>query len=74
MIKMPKKGEYVKCKIMEDKIEDKIKDNGKQNPDESYRNKYQQYIACSYGHKSVYVENKFSNPFKSHLGEVAVYS
>ena len=37
-------------------------DNGKQNPKESYTNKYQK----------VYVDDKFSKSFKSHLGEDAV--
>ena len=40
-------------------------DNGKQNPDESYTNKYQKYVACSYGYKLVCVDDKFSKPFKS---------
>ena len=26
-------------------------DNRKQNPEESYRNKYQEHVACSYGYK-----------------------
>ena len=30
-------------------------------------------MACSYGYKLVCVDNKFSNPFKSYLGEDAVY-
>ena len=47
-------------------------DNGKQNPNESYINKYQKYIACSYGYKLVCVFDKCSKPFKSHLGEVTV--
>ena len=32
------------------------------------------YIACSYGYKLVCVDDKFSNPFKSYLGEDAVYN
>ena len=48
--------------------------NGKQNSNESYTNKYQKHIACSYGYKSVCVDDKFSRPFKSHLGEDAVYN
>ena len=35
-------------------------DNGKQNPEESYTNKYQKHIACSYGCKLVRVDDKFS--------------
>ena len=45
-------------------------DNGKQNPNESYTNKYQKHVACSYGYKLVRVDDKFSNPFKSYLGKV----
>ena len=47
--------------------------NGKQNPDESYTNKYQKHVACSYDYKLVCVGNKFSKPFKLYLGEDAVY-
>ena len=32
------------------------------------------YAACSYGNKLVCVNDKFSNPFKSYLGEDAVYN
>ena len=49
-------------------------DNKKQNPNESYRNKYQKHIACSYDYKLVCVGNKFSKPFKTHLGKDAVYN
>ena len=38
-------------------------DNGKQNSEDSYMNKYQNHVACSYGYKLVRVDNKFSNPF-----------
>ena len=31
--------------------------NGKQNPEESYTNKYQKHIACSYGYKLVYIND-----------------
>ena len=48
--------------------------NGKQNPKVSYTNKYQKYIACSYGYKLIYVDDKFSKPFKSYLSTDAVYS
>ena len=41
-------------------------DNGKQNLNESYTNKYQKYVACSYGYKLVCVDDKFSKPFKSY--------
>ena len=32
------------------------------------------YAACSYGNELVCVNDKFSNPFKSYLGEDAVYN
>ena len=63
MIKMPKKGEYVRFKNYENKIKSPFmiyadfesilvrEDNGKENPDESYANKYQKHIASSYGYK-----------------------
>ena len=37
--------------------------NGKQNPKESYTNKQQKQIACSYDYKLAYVDDKFSKPF-----------
>ena len=49
-------------------------DNGKQNPNESSTNKYQKYDACSYGYNLVCVDDKFSKPFKSYLGEDVVYN
>ena len=75
-IKMPKKSEYVKLKNYKRKIKlpfmiyadfESIlvpEDNGKQNPNQSYANKYQKHVACSYGYKLVYVDDKF----KSYLG------
>ena len=55
------------------------------NPDESYTNKYQKHVVCSYGYKLCYkvwlcydykvcVDDKFSKPFKSYLGVDAVYN
>ena len=38
-----------------------LADNGKQNPNESYTNKHQD-VACSYGYKVVYLDDKFSKP------------
>ena len=40
-------------------------DNGKQKPDESYANKYQKHVACSYGCNLVCADDKykFSKPF-----------
>ena len=37
-------------------------------------NKYKKHVACSYGYKLVGVDDKFSKPFKSYLGEDAVYN
>ena len=48
-------------------------DDGKQNPEDSYTNKYQKHIACSYGYNLVCVDDKFSKPFKTYLGKDAVY-
>ena len=39
--------------------------NGKQNPEESDTNKYQKHIACSYGFKSVCIDDRFSKPFRT---------
>ena len=81
---MPKKGEYVRFKYYKRKIKSPFmiyadfksilvtEDNGKQNPEESCTNKYQKHITCSYGYKFM-CHDKFSNPFKSYLGEDAVY-
>ena len=49
-------------------------DNIKQNQNESYANKYKEHVTCSYGYKLVYVDDKFSQPFKSYLGKAAVYN
>ena len=65
---MPKKGEYVKFRTFKRKIKSPFmihadfksillpQDNGKQNPNDSYTNKYQKHVACSYGYKSVCVD------------------
>ena len=34
-------------------------DNGKRNPVESYTNKYQKHVACSYGYYLICVDDKF---------------
>ena len=49
-------------------------DNGKQNPNESYTEKYQKYVACSYGYKLVCFDDNFSQPFRSYLCEDVVYN
>ena len=68
-IKMPEIGEYVKFQNFERKIKSLFMScvdfesilvsevNGKQNPNESYTNKYQQLVACSYGYKLVFVHD-----------------
>ena len=48
--------------------------NGKQNPEDSYTNKYQYHIACSYGYKLVSADDNFSEPFKTYLGEDNVHN
>ena len=83
---MPKKGEYVKFKNYERKIKSPFviyanfestlapENNEKQNPEEPYTNKYQKHTDCSYGYKLVCIDDKFSKPFKTYLGEDAVYN
>ena len=85
-IKMPKKGEYIKFKNFERNIKSPFmiyadfeiilvpEDNKKQNPNESFANKYQEHVACSYDHKLVCVDDKFIKHFKSCLDEYAVYT
>ena len=77
---------YVKLKNYERKIKspfiiyadfEKIfvpHNNGKQSPKESYTNKYQKHIACSYGYKLVFVDDKFSKLLKTYIGKDAVYN
>ena len=83
---MPKKNEYVKFKNFERKIKSLFmiyadfesilvsKDNGTQNPNESYTDKYQKHVDCSYCYKLVCVDDKFSKPFKSYLRKDDVYN
>ena len=83
---MPEKGEYVRFKNYERKTKSPLfcyadfesisvpEENGKQNSDEFYKNKYQKKFVCSYGHKLVCVNHKFSSSFKSYLDEDAVYN
>ena len=69
---MPKKSKYVKVKTKVTiydlwrfwKYISAIEDNGEQNPKESYTNKCQEHIACSYAYKLVCVDDKFSTSFK----------
>ena len=81
---MREKGEHVKFKNFERKIKSPFmidvgsilvsEGNGKQNPSESYTSKYQKYVVCSYGYELACVDDKFSKPFKSYLGEDAPYN
>ena len=83
---MPKKSKYVEFKNFERKLKSPFmiytdfeiilvpKNNGNQNLNESYTNKYQKHTACSNGYKLVCVDDKLSKPFKSYLGEDAVYN
>ena len=82
---MPKKGVYVKFKKLERKIKSPVmiyadfesileqENNGKKNSEDTYMNKYQKHVAWSYGYKLVRVNDNFSKPFQSYLGEDAVY-
>ena len=86
MIGMSKESEYVRFKNYERKRKSPFmihadfenilvpEDNEKQNPEESYTNKYQKYVVCSFGYELVCVDDKFSKSFKSYLGEDAVYN
>ena len=49
-------------------------DNGQQDSEESYTNEYRKHVAYSYGYKLGFVDDKFSKPVKSYLGEDAVYN
>ena len=83
---MPKKDEYIIFKNFGGKIKSPFviyadfesilipEDNIKQNPNESYTNKYQKHVACSYGYKLVCVDDKYSKPFKSYLDKDTVYN
>ena len=83
---MPEKKEYIKFENFGIKLKSPFmiyrdfgsiiipEDNGKQNPNESYTSKYQKHVACSYGYKLVCIGEKFSKPFKSYLGEDAIYN
>ena len=49
-------------------------DNEKQIPEDSFQNKYQKHVSCTYGYQLVCVDDNFSKPFKSYIGEDAVYN
>ena len=81
---MPKKGEYVRFKNYKREIKPPImiyadfenilvpEDNKKQYPGESYTNKYQKHVACSYIYKLICVDDNFIKLFKSYLVEDAL--
>ena len=83
---MPKKGKSVKLKNYERKIKSPFmiyadfesilvpENDGKKNPNESYTNKYQKPVACSYRYKLVCVNDKLKKTFKSYLGKDEVYN
>ena len=50
------------------------KNSEKQNPSESYAKNIKKRVACSFGYKLICVDDKFSKPFKPHLGKDAVYN
>ena len=82
---MPKKGKWIKYKNYETKPKSPftiyadferilvLEDSEKQIPKESYTNKYQKDIACSYGYKLVCADDKFSKSFKTYWGKDEVY-
>ena len=81
-----KEGEFVKFKNYERKVNSSImiyanfeiisvpENNGKRTPEESYANKYQKHIACTYEYKLICIDDKFSKPFKTYLDEYVVYN
>ena len=48
-------------------------DYRRQNSEEFYSKWYQKHAVCSYGYNLEYLDDKFSKPFKSYLGEDGVY-
>ena len=83
---MSKKGEYVKFKNYERKIKSPfisyadfesilvLENNGKQNQEESYTNKYINIMLAVMDINLVCIDDKFRKPFKTYLGEDAVYN
>ena len=74
---IPKKGKNVKIRNFSRKINPPFinytdfenilvpENNGKQNPEESYTEKYQKHIACSYGYKLLCIDGKFAKNWDS---------
>ena len=85
-LKLPRRDEYVRLKNYKRKIKltymiyadfENIlvpEGNRKQNPDETYTNKCQKHVACTYSYKLVCVDDKFSKSFKSYLGKDVVFN
>ena len=51
-----------------------LEDNRKQTASKSFTNKYKKNIPYSYCYKLACVDDKFSEAFRSYLGEDAVYN
>ena len=49
-------------------------DNRRQNPNESYTNKYQKHVACSYDYKLVCVNDKNVVSFLNHTHEKMLFT
>ena len=85
MIKIAGKVEIVKFKNYTRKLNSSIMihadfksilipaNNGKQNPLESYTNKFENHVGCSFGYKLICVQDQFSKLSKTHLGQDAVH-
>ena len=50
------------------------KENRKKNLNKPYTHEYQKHVSCGYGYKLVSVDDTFSKPFKSYLGEDTVHN
>ena len=73
---MLKKANVINSKILKEKYKVTfynlvlvLDDNGKRNPVKFYTNKYQNHMACSYGYKLVYFDDKSSKPLKRTLAK-----
>ena len=43
--------------------------NGRQNTDASHKNNFQNHVGCSFGYKLLCVDDQFSRPYRSYLGQ-----
>ena len=81
MIKIAKKCEIVNFKNYTTKIKSPFmiytdfesilvaENDGSRNPDESYTNKYQNHVGCSFAYKLVCVDDQFGKPFELYIGQ-----